>query len=141
MMLPTSGPVVRIAPDYIDFLNIDALNTIYTSKETYRKSDWYSKFAVTVLPSIFNTTNVDLHRRFRRLLAGPMAESSLKNVVPQITARVDMAIAAMQRDMNDSGVVDVYKWWLFMATDIIGELTFGESFQMLEQGKVRINSP
>jgi hypothetical protein len=36
-------------------------------------------------------------------------------------------------------VADVFKWWLFMATDIIGELSFGESFRMLEAGKV-INS-
>lgn len=32
--------------------------------------------------------------------------------------------------------IDVYKWWLFMATDIIVEFTYGESFHMLEHGKV-----
>lgn len=38
--------------------------------------------------------------------------------------------------MKIRGAVDVYKWWMFMATDVIGELSFGESFRMLEYGKV-----
>jgi hypothetical protein len=32
---------------------------------------------------------------------------------------------------------NVLKWWTLMATDVITQLSFGESFEMLEQGKVR----
>lgn len=39
--------------------------------------------------------------------------------------------------METRGCTDVYKWWFFFTTDVIGELTFGESFKMLELGKVR----
>jgi hypothetical protein len=39
--------------------------------------------------------------------------------------------------MQDRGVADVLKWWTFFTTDVIGELTFGDSFRMLEQGKVK----
>lgn len=35
-----------------------------------------------------------------------------------------------------AGVADVHKWFFFMATDVIGELSFGSSFAMLEKGKV-----
>jgi hypothetical protein len=42
----------------------------------------------------------------------------------------------MREQMDTNGVVDVYKWWVFMSTDIIGELSFGESFELLENGKV-----
>lgn len=42
----------------------------------------------------------------------------------------------MAEEIQDRGATDVFKWWLFMATDIIGELSFGESFRMLEAGKV-----
>lgn len=31
--------------------------------------------------------------------------------------------------------MDVFKWSLFYATDIIGELSFGESLRMLESGE------
>ncbi len=42
--------------------------------------------------------------------------------------------------MKSRGVADVFKWWTFMATDVIGELSFGESFRMLEHGKVSLLS-
>lgn len=37
--------------------------------------------------------------------------------------------------LSPRGVADIYKWIFFMATDIIGELSFGDSFRMLEIGK------
>lgn len=55
---------------------------------------------------------------------------------PLINARVRLTIQRMQEEMKTRGVADIFKWWIFMATDIIGELSFGESFRMLEQGRV-----
>ena len=66
-----------------------------------------------------------------------MSESILRNYYPTITSRADFAITRMREELEQRGVIDVYKWWLFTATDVIGELTFGESFKTLEQGKVR----
>ena len=51
-------------------------------------------------------------------------------------ARVELAIQKMTAEVKSRGCMDVLKWWLFMATDIIGELSFGDSFRMLEIGKV-----
>ena len=47
-----------------------------------------------------------------------------------------MAVNKITMDLTAHGTTDVFKWWLFMATDVIGELTFGDSFRMLEIGKV-----
>lgn len=47
-----------------------------------------------------------------------------------------MAVDRIAEEMGKRGVADVFKWWLFMATDVIGELSFGESFRMLEAGEV-----
>lgn len=65
-----------------------------------------------------------------------MSGTSLKNHVPAIMSRVNLAVNRMRDELNKEGAVDIWKWWLFMTTDIIGELTFGESFKTLEQGKV-----
>lgn len=47
-----------------------------------------------------------------------------------------LAVDRMKEEMKSRGATDVFKWFLFMATDVIGELTFGESFRMLELGEV-----
>lgn len=46
-----------------------------------------------------------------------------------------MAVEKLKRDAL-AGNGDMLKWFTFMATDISGELSFGKSFGMLEQGKV-----
>lgn len=64
-------------------------------------------------------------------------ESSVKSVEPVVRSHVDFAIRRIGEEMGKRGAADVYKWWMFMATDIIGTLTFGESFRTLDQGRVR----
>ena len=56
--------------------------------------------------------------------------------LPWIDKKVTLALSRIQEEMERQGFVDVLKWFLFMATDIIGELSFGgDSFRMLEVGK------
>lgn len=64
-------------------------------------------------------------------------------MLPIIEARIQQSISRMREEMQTRGTVDILKWWMFMATDVIGELTFGESFCMLDQGKVgwQLHSP
>jgi cytochrome P450 len=128
-----TGAVVRVSPDEVDFSDVAITKEIYGVKEVYLKSPFYKKLTPPGVSSIFNVSDTQLHRRYRRLLSGGMSESSLKSMYPAIQANVNLAIQNMRDEMKQRGAADVFKWWLFMATDIIGELTFGESLRMLEQ--------
>lgn len=86
--------------------------------------------------TMFSTTDPNYHSSRRRLLASPISDSSLSYLLPQISKRVEFTIQRISEEMESRGSADVFKWWLFMATDIIGELSFGESFKMLEAGNV-----
>lgn len=129
------GPVVRIGPNEVDISDSNATKEIYSVKEIYRKDPFYMRFVPKGLENVFSVNDTELHRRYRRLLSNPMSESSLKTVYGVIEANVDFAIRRMHEEMETRGAADVFKWWMFMATDIIGELSFGESFRMLEQKK------
>jgi cytochrome P450 len=130
-----TGPVVRVSPNEVDFADAAVAKEIYSVKEAYVKAPFYQKLTPPGVFNVFNVSDVTLHRRYRRLLSGAMSESSLKLMYPVIEANVNLAIRNMREEMDKRGAADVFKWWLFMATDVIGELTFGESFRMLEQKK------
>ncbi|PHH87321.1 hypothetical protein CDD83_9030 [Cordyceps sp. RAO-2017] len=129
------GPVVRVGPNEVAIMELEAVKTIYSTKETFRKADFYRTIGAPGQQSMFSTTDVDFHRRHRRLLASPLSETSLKSLVAQVRSRIDLAVERMGDEMRSKGATNVAQWWLFMATDVIGELTFGQSFQMLELGK------
>ena len=128
-----TGAVVRVSPDHVDFSDVAITKEVYGVKEVYLKSPFYKKLTPPGVSSVFNVSDTHLHRRYRRLLSGGMSESSLNSMYPAIQANVNLAIQNMRDEMKQRGAADVFKWWLFMAADIIGELTFGESLRMLEQ--------
>ncbi|KAI0551327.1 cytochrome P450 [Xylaria curta] len=129
------GPIVRVSPREVYILDLDAVQRIFKIKNEFPKSKWYLDFVPSV-ESVFNTPDIGLHRRFRRLLSAPLSESGLKVFLPQIEDKVNLAIQRMEEESKTRGVADIFKWWLFMTTDVIGELSFGESFRMLESGKM-----
>ena len=128
--------MVRIGPTEVSISDPSATREIYSVKESYRKTPFYTNFVPQRVTNIFSTTDPDLHRRYRRLLSSPMSETSLHNVYyAAVEANANLTIWRIREEMESRGVADVFKWWLFMTTDIIGELSFGESFRMLEQKK------
>lgn len=54
--------------------------------------------------------------------------------------KVRLAVSRI-RDEAARGGADLLHWWTLMATDIIAQLSFGESFHSLEVGKVSGDIP
>jgi cytochrome P450 len=129
------GPIVRIGPNEVDISQISAVKEIHSVKGGYKKSPFY-ELLVPGTTNVFNSTDTEFHRRHRRILSSPLSESSIKTVESAVDQKVKLVISKMAEEMAARQVIDVAKMWLFMATDIISELSFGESFGMLEAGKV-----
>jgi cytochrome P450 len=77
------------------------------------------------------------HAHRRRLLGPCFAEASLNSLEPAVFERAKLAIDKIGHDLETTGKADILKWWTLFAMDVISELCFGESFRMLDQGKVR----
>ncbi|KAK9418007.1 hypothetical protein SUNI508_08436 [Seiridium unicorne] len=130
------GPIVRISAEDVDVCDPAAARVIHRVKNEFLKSPSFYARLVPGVQNIFNTTDLDYHRRHRRLLSSPISESNLKSVfMPIISSKVKLTIDRIAAEAGERGAADVFKWWLFMAADIISELSFGDSFQMLESGK------
>ncbi|KAI1135802.1 cytochrome P450 [Hypoxylon sp. FL0543] len=129
------GPVVRISPIEVSVQDPSATNQIYSVKNEFRKAAWYRYFQPDFI-NVFSTTDVDYHRRHRRLLASEISETGLNVHKPVVESKVRLAIERMAEEMEERGATDVYRWTLYMATDVIGELSFGSSFRMLETKEV-----
>lgn len=129
------GPIVRIAPNEVDVTEVAAVKQIHTVKATYLKSPFYKAISAPGVQNVFNTPDIYFHRRHRKLLQAPFSDAALQAFQPTIEQRIRMTMQRMDEETKTRGTADVFKWWMFMATDIIGELSFGESFRLLEQGK------
>ncbi|EXJ86111.1 hypothetical protein A1O1_06480 [Capronia coronata CBS 617.96] len=134
------GPFVRISPDEIAVADLPSIKHVYRVGSDFRKADWYQKFNESAHPGLFSMIDAKQHAARRRLFAQSFSNSSIVKFEAQIRQKVDTAISKIRRDASAThadgkGRADLLRWLTFMATDVIGELSFGTSFNMLEQEK------
>jgi len=131
------GDVVRIAPDEVAIADIAAVAKIHKTGGGFLKSDFYHKIAPTDEHGLFSLIDPHAHSARRKLFARPFSNSSLQtNWEAEIRRKVELAVEKIKQDaLSVANGADVLKWWTLLATDVIGHLSFGESFNMLELGK------
>ncbi|KAK8119093.1 benzoate 4-monooxygenase cytochrome [Apiospora kogelbergensis] len=125
------GPIVRIGPNEVSIKDAAAMQRMYSIKGEFPKA-WIYQILVLGVESVFSTISIPLHRRYRRLLSSAMSDSGLARHKQVIDGKVRLAIQRMGKRQN---VVDVLFWSMCMTTDIIAELSFGQSFNQLETGE------
>ncbi|KAL0930585.1 cytochrome p450 monooxygenase [Colletotrichum truncatum] len=131
----TFGPVVRISPDEVSIADPEGFIAIHRMGSGFNKAKYYQELTGGAKPGIFTMMNPKTHAARRRLFARAFTASSLReNCEAIVRAKVEMATDRIRSEAI-GGSADIHKWWKFMASDVIGQLCFGESFEMLESGK------
>lgn len=76
------------------------------------------------------------HGARRKLFARAFSKTALRRDWEGVVRiKCDLAVKRMGEESKRFGKVDVLKWWTFLASDVLGELAFGESFGNLERGE------
>jgi cytochrome P450 len=131
------GPIVRISPTEVAVADPAAFKQIHAVSSKFAKDIWYEKLTNFPRLSVFTMRNPREHGQRRKLFARGFSKTYLReHWEPTVREKTLLAVEKIKGDAQ-TGVADVLKWWTFMATDIVGVLGFGESFGMLELGKVR----
>ncbi|PYH43708.1 cytochrome P450 [Aspergillus saccharolyticus JOP 1030-1] len=134
------GEVVRIAPDSLSYNSSQAWNDICNHRTRDVKAV-FEKDQESFIPppnghwSIVGA-NGDKHRRLRRLLSHAFSEKALRDQETTLHHYVDLLVRQLhQRSVpTGSSVVDMVQWFNFTTFDLIGDLAFGDSFGLLNQG-------
>ncbi|KAB8235872.1 cytochrome P450 [Aspergillus alliaceus] len=128
------GPIVRVAPDRLAVDGSVAWEDVFghkgnTRPEFPRQPDFYR---AGVERENLLTADKPGHRRQRRLLSHAFSEAALYDQQPLITRWVDLLIQRFHEHAIAKREFDAVQWYHFAAFDIIGDLTFGESFGCLQ---------
>ncbi|KAL8392608.1 hypothetical protein RB595_002705 [Gaeumannomyces hyphopodioides] len=131
----TYGDVVRVSPWELSYTSAGAWHDIAGGKgggvptnPAYglRERDFYGALGLLWLGS-------DGHARHRRILSPAFSDRSLREQEPVVGKYVDLLIRRMHERAGTT--VDMWAWANFTTFDIIGDLTFGEPFNCLEESR------
>ena len=137
------GPIVRIAPNELAFTDPQASRDIYGFRHGHKP---FPKNPLWIpippkngprAPSILNADDED-HQRIRKAWSFGFSDKSLKDQEYLIRGHVDLLVAQLKKQIDrghGSADVDMVKWFNYCAFDIVGDLTFGESFGCLAEDR------
>lgn len=130
------GPIVRLAPNRYSISDPTAIRTIYGTGSKFSKSDYYIPFGTPLdHKDVFSETSNEKHAAERRKISNMYAMSSLVLYEPFVD-KVNGDFMAVLADHAQHGrAFDLFTWMQFFAFDVIGEITLGRSFGLLQAGR------
>ncbi|KAF1976729.1 benzoate 4-monooxygenase cytochrome-like protein P450 [Bimuria novae-zelandiae CBS 107.79] len=131
------GPVVRIAPDELSYINPEAWKDIYGNRNIPKNAVWAGQEEQNHPISIVST-NEETHLRNRRALTGAFTEHAISEHASVLEDLVGLMITRFkEQEASGQGkaVVDLVDWTNFLTFDVSGLLSYGESFSSVDNGR------
>ncbi|PHH50395.1 Cytochrome P450 monooxygenase apf7 [Ceratocystis fimbriata CBS 114723] len=141
------GPVVRYGPNHLSFNTVTALKKIYGHNSNIAKSEFYNAF-VHGAPNIHNTRNKEIHSRKRRIISNAFSTASTKSMEPFVHNNIrklcELVGPSQDSSFRESPVAsekhsewsvpqNMAKWFSYLTMDVLGDLCYGKSFDLLEK--------
>lgn len=136
-LTPTAqGSIVRLAPNRYSISDPTAIRAIYGTGSKFTKSDYYDPFGPldTAHKGLFSEKINAKHAQERRQSANLYAMSSLVMYEPFVDKVNAEFMAAIASHAKAERTFDLFTWMQFYAFDVIGEITIGRSFGLIEAG-------
>ncbi|KAF2816388.1 cytochrome P450 monooxygenase-like protein [Mytilinidion resinicola] len=118
------GPIVRIAPNELSICSPQAWPDIYTSRPILPKEPSSQTPPLNGADSLFTAIGDD-HRRIRGSLAAGFSDKALREQSPLLEQWASELIGRLRRELTDTSVVDIHKYFGYAALDTITDLSYG----------------
>lgn len=133
------GSIIRIAPDEVSFVEASAWRDIMVPKPGHGPFDKWTRYlnpGINGAYSILTAPTTESHARIKRQLNHGFSDKALLAQEAMFQGHVDLLIHRLRTAIsNGEKSFDMYKWYVWATSDIMGDLVFGESFGCLEDGK------
>ncbi|KAM0145507.1 hypothetical protein ACHAPG_011587 [Botrytis cinerea] len=125
------GEVVRIGPNEASFITTQAWRDIYG--HGHKQLPKLHNSASNHL-DIISSNDID-HSRLRKAMSHAFSAKGLQTQEPVLHSYVDKLISKLEHEAKSRSPVDMVMWYNLTTFDLIGDLTFGQSFGGLENSR------
>lgn len=126
------GPIVRVGPDHLALDGSVAWPEVFGHKGDKEEFEKVPGFYFEGDIGGIIAAPRDVHRRQRRQLGHAFSDSALRDQEVIITKYVDLLMERLAERSDTGESLNIVDWMNFLTFDIIGHLTYSESFHCLE---------
>ncbi|KAF2847550.1 pisatin demethylase [Plenodomus tracheiphilus IPT5] len=126
------GPLIRLAPNRYSISDADAAKTILGHKNSLNKSHFYDIFGAPGMSNLFSETSNAIHAVMRRPIAHLYSQTSLLAYEPAVDTCNIILLKRLREYASEKKELNVRTLMQFYAFDVIGEITVGSRFGLME---------
>ncbi|KAB8202109.1 cytochrome P450 monooxygenase [Aspergillus parasiticus] len=125
------GDYVRIGPCELSVADPQAVKAIHGSQSPVTKGPWYTLLEPRV--PLFMERDKKEHARRRKVWDQGFSTKALDDYEPRVSTYVDQLFQVIQK--NAGKPIDITQWFTYFSFDVMIDLSFGKSSNMLINGK------
>ncbi|BCR84059.1 cytochrome P450 [Aspergillus chevalieri] len=125
------GDIVRVGPSELSITHPDAVKAIYSNASPVTKGPWYTLLDPRV--SLSFSRDKQVHARRRRVWDRGFSTKALHAYEPVVQMYSNQLANVIDRDLDQP--IDITRWLSYYAFDVMGNLAFGKTFDMIRDGK------
>ncbi|KAJ0418000.1 cytochrome P450 [Aspergillus carlsbadensis] len=128
------GKALRMEPNLVSICTPNAIKTMYGPGTKFEKAMFYTRGPKEkqLLVNLASTTDKTVHARKRRIISHAMSEAAIRSYEPTILNKIELFCKNLS-DPNTFGgsYKNMSRWFSYLTYDIMGQLTFSQSYDML----------
>ncbi|KAF5565300.1 pisatin demethylase cytochrome P450 [Fusarium napiforme] len=128
------GDIVRLGkwqrPSTLSILDVKVFHAIHSNNSPCRKGPWYNIEQPAI--SLHMSRDKNDHARRRRAWDRAFSSKALRDYEPRVVKYTSQLLDRLEQTQDIP--IDIAKWFKFYSFDTMGDLAFGESFNMLTDG-------
>jgi cytochrome P450 len=137
------GPVVRVSPSKVSINTATALKEIYGNRKApFQKGEFYATIQTAERGSstTFTTQDENQHTRKRRILAHAFSEKAVQDYEKYVSNNINKWLDRLGEGAKEKGWTEgknVATWINYLTFDILTDLAYGRSFDLLGKEDMR----
>ncbi|KAJ4290360.1 hypothetical protein N0V90_010576 [Kalmusia sp. IMI 367209] len=124
------GSVVRMGPNRYSFTRPQDIKVIYELGGSFAKSAYYSPLGDP--PNLFAMRDRNEHKDRRRKISSLFTMSTIISYEDAVDRMTRVCIRKLRQFADENRLFSLPQFAQYYAFDVIGEITFGQSFDMME---------
>ncbi|KAH8734278.1 benzoate 4-monooxygenase cytochrome P450 [Ilyonectria robusta] len=124
------GDIVRVGPSELSIVDARAFHAIYSNNSPCVKGPWYNIEQPAI--SLHMTRDQDDHTRRRKTWDRAFSVKALRDYEPRVVKYTSQLLGRIEETQGIP--LDASQWFNFYSFDLMSDLAFGKSFNMLRDG-------
>ncbi|UZJ50971.1 hypothetical protein CBS101457_000291 [Exobasidium rhododendri] len=126
------GTYVRLGRNQVITVDPDAVSVLYGHASKWTKSNFYHLFRLGPAKGIMSETDVKKHASLRRSSASAYSINSLLELEGSVDEMAELFFQKVDIFAERKQPWDAGLWLQWFAMDVVGELAFGKSFDLIK---------